>query len=138
MATDVAWQTVGTIASTAGLTGFAFTGVQGAIAGYQAFVSPYASLTKSESKLKMVKSRLQELSPQRRKEIEIAARSGSFEFTSLEHFEKKLAQCVLLIEYCLTFVFVVSWTCTGDRVSGVSRRHLWKTIVRSQIFGVAF
>lgn len=95
---DVAWQmTVGTIASTAGLTGFAFTGVHGAVAGYNAFVSPYASLTKSERKLKMVRSRLQELSPQRREEIEIAARSGSFEFTSLEHLEIQLARCVPLM-----------------------------------------
>ena len=97
MVTDGAWQaTVGTIASTAGLTGFAFTGVQSAITGYQAFVSPNASLTKSERKLKMVKSRLEELTPQRRKEIEIATRSGSCEFTSLEHLGKQLNECVLL------------------------------------------
>jgi len=118
MSTDGVWQaTVGTIASTAGLTGFAFTGVQCAVAGYQTFVSPNASLTKSERKLKMVRSRLDELSPQRRDEIEIAARSGSTEFTSLEHLEKQLNECVLLIDVISLsnsnslWEYLVSWIC---------------------------
>lgn len=121
MVTDGTWQmTVGTIASTAGLGGFAFSGVHGAIAGYQAFVSPNASLTKSERKLKTVRSRLNELSPQRRKEIEIAARSGSSEFTSLEHLEKQLNECVLLMDAVplsnsnSLWKYLVSWTCTID------------------------
>ena len=119
MAND-AWQmAIGTIASTAGLTGFAFTGVQGAIAGYQAYISPNASLTKSERKLKMVRSRLQELTPQRREEIEIAARSGSSEFTSLQHLEKQLSVYVLVLIDAISlsnltplWKCLVSWTCT--------------------------
>jgi hypothetical protein len=99
MTTDASWQaTVGTIASTAGITGFACTGVQGAIAGYQAFISPNTCFTKSEKKLKMVRSRLDEISPQRRKEIEIVIQSGSTEFTSLEHLKKQLDGCILLID----------------------------------------
>ena len=97
MTTDGTWQSaVGTIASTAGLTGFALTGVQGAIASYHALASPHASLTKSEIMLQKVKARLQDLSPQRREEIKIAARSESSEFTSVEHLEKTLDECVLI------------------------------------------
>jgi hypothetical protein len=113
MATDVAWQTVGTIASTAGLTGFAVTGVQGVIAGYQAYVSPHGPLTRTERILKRVKSRLQELSPQQREEIMIVARSAFSDFTSLEHLENHLAECVLLI----------------DAVSLSNSDSLWKYLV---------
>jgi hypothetical protein len=98
MATDGTWQTtVGAIASTAGLAGFGVAGVQGAIAAYQAFV--YGPLTRSEKILNKVKSRLQELSPEQREEINITARSGSSELKSLEDLEKLLAECVLLINF---------------------------------------
>lgn len=98
MATDVTWKTVASIANTAGITGFALTGVQGAIAYYRASISPNASLAKSERILIRVRSRLQGLTPQQREEIEIAARSVSSEFTSMEQLEKQLAGCVLLID----------------------------------------
>jgi len=120
MTTDGTWQSaVGTIASTAGLTGFALTGVQGAIASYHALASPHASLTKSERMLQKVKARLQDLSPQRREEIEIAVRSGSSEFTSMEHLEKTLVECVLIDADSFSNIsslwkYLVSWTCTVD------------------------
>lgn len=119
MATDVAWQTVGTIASTAGLTSFVVTGVHGAVAGYQAFISPYGPLAKAETRLKMVRSRLQELSPQRREEIEIAARSETSEFTTLGHLEDQLNRCVLIDAVSLSdsnslWKYLVFWICTID------------------------
>ena len=93
--TSEAWQAVGNIASTAGVTTFAIGGAKGIIAGYQTYVSPYTSLTEAERKLERVKSRLQGLSPKRREEIEIAIRSGSLNCSSLDTLEKKLERCVL-------------------------------------------
>lgn len=90
-----AWETVGTVASTAGVTTFAIGGVKGIIAGYQTYASPYTSLTGAERRLKRVKSRLQGLSPKRREEIEIATRNGSFNGSSLETLEERLEEYVL-------------------------------------------
>lgn len=90
-----AWQTVGTIASTAGVTTFAIGGAKGIIEGYRTYASPHTCLTESERRLKRVKSRLQGLSPKRREEIEIATRSESLDGSSLERLEEKLAECVL-------------------------------------------
>ena len=85
-------QTVGTIASTAGVTTVAIGGAKTALAGYQTYASPYTSLTETGRKLKRVRSRLHGLSPKRREEIEIATRSESF--TSLKALEGKLEECV--------------------------------------------
>ena len=89
------WQTVETIASAAGLTSFAISGAKGVAEGHQAYASPYTSLKDTEGKLKRVRSRLQELSPNRREEIEIATRSESFTGSSLETLERELEGCVL-------------------------------------------
>jgi len=91
MSCDVSWQTtIGTIASTAGLTGFALGGAKGVIAGYNAFISPNTALAESERKLKRVRSQLNGLSPQRRKEIEIATQSRSSSCTNLTGLENQL------------------------------------------------
>ena len=87
---------IGNIASTAGLTAFGYSGVKGVVAGYYAFVSPSGSLMESEAKLKRVQSRLKELSPERRKEIERASQSeSSTGCTTLNDLEKRLESCVL-------------------------------------------
>jgi hypothetical protein len=88
-------QTVGTIASTAGVTTFAIGGAKGIIAGYQTYASPHTCLAESERRLERVRSRLQGLSPKRREEIEIAARSESFNGSSLEYLEGDLEEYVL-------------------------------------------
>lgn len=93
--TSEPWNTVGTIASTAGVTTFAISGAKGILATYQTYYSPYTSLTAAERKLKRIRSRLQGLSPKRREEIEIATRSESFDGLSLVALEGKLEKCVL-------------------------------------------
>jgi len=100
MTTDGSWQTtIGTIASTAAIYGIGFSGVTNVITTYQAYASADASLEKSEKMLQKARFLLRELSPQQRKEIEIAAaRSGSSEFTSLEHLERQLVD--LLNMHC--------------------------------------
>lgn len=95
--TNDAWQMLGNIASTTGLTAFAYSGVKGAVAGYQAYISPSGSLLESERKLKRVRSRLHGLSPERRKEIDSAPRIESSEYTSLVGLEVRLESCVLLV-----------------------------------------
>lgn len=97
-----AWQAIGNIANVAGITGFAISGAKGVVAGYQAYASPYTSLTESERKLEKVKSKLQELSDQRREEIEIATRSRASNCKGLKDLEKQLQECVLLI-YTVSF-----------------------------------
>jgi hypothetical protein len=89
------WQVVGAVASTAGVTTFVIGGAKGIAAGYQTYASPYTCLTEAERKLKRVRSRLQELSPKQREEIEIATRSESFTGLSLESLEERLEECVL-------------------------------------------
>lgn len=93
-----AWQTIGNVASTTGLSAIAYSGVKGVVAGYQAYASPDTSLIESGRKLKRVKSRLQGLSPQRREEIEIATRSQDTGCKTLENLEDQLDECVLLID----------------------------------------
>jgi hypothetical protein len=88
------WQAFGNIVNTAGLTGFAVTGATSVLAGYQAYASPFASLAESEKKLKSVRSRLQELSPQRREEIDSQCRASNCK--SLRDLEGELDMCVLL------------------------------------------
>ena len=95
--TNDAWTAFGNIATTTGITAFAYTGVKGAVAGYQAYNSASNSLTESEKKLKRVRLRLNELSPQRREEIEKATQSNSSTCTSLAGLEAQLETCVLLI-----------------------------------------
>jgi len=84
------WQAINNFANMAGLTSFAITGAKGAVAGYQAYASPYTSLTESERKLERVRSRLQGLSEQRRDEIEIAIRSKASNCKSLKDLEGQL------------------------------------------------
>jgi len=79
------WQSIGSVT---GLT----SGIQGIVQNYQAYISePTASLVESERrlerKLKMVESRLQGLSPQRRAEIEIANRNNYVGAKSVEDLE---------------------------------------------------
>lgn len=93
--TSEAWQMVGTIASTAGVTTFAIGGAKGILAGYQTYASPYTSLTETGRKLEKVRTRIQGLSPKRREEIEVATRSESFNGSRLEDLEQKLDECVL-------------------------------------------
>jgi hypothetical protein len=88
-------QTVGTIASTAGVTTVAIGGAKTALAGYRTYASPYTSLTEAEKNLETVRLQLQRLSPKRREEIEIATRSGSFDGSSLETLEEDLQEYVL-------------------------------------------
>jgi hypothetical protein len=109
------WQAINNLANVAGLTSVA---AQGAVVGYQAYASPYTSLTDSERKLERVKSRLQGLSPQRREEIEMATRSQASNCKSLKDLEDKLQECVLL-NYVSLFRsqnawrdLLVSWICT--------------------------
>jgi hypothetical protein len=94
-----AWQTVGTLASTAGVTTFAIGGARGILD----YASPYTFLTHAEGKLERIKARLQELSPKRREEIEIATRSESFNGSSLETLEKRLEEYVPLIDSVSSF-----------------------------------
>jgi len=89
------FQTVGDIASTAGITTCAIGGVKAVIAGYRTYGSPYTPLTEAERRLERVKSRLKGLSRKRREEIEIATRSESFDGISLEALEARLEECVL-------------------------------------------
>jgi len=96
--TSEPWKTVGTIASTAGVTTFAIGGAKSIAAVYRNFASPYTTLTESGRKLKRVRSRLQGLSPKRREEIDIAARSDSFNDSSLEILEGKLE--ILMDMHC--------------------------------------
>jgi hypothetical protein len=116
---DDAWQAIGNIASTTGITVVAYSGVKGVVAGYQAYTSaPHTSLTESERKLKRVRSRLHGLSPQRREEIESATLNESPNCTSLRGLEVTLEMCVLLI-YAVPLEFkftesLVSWTRTVD------------------------
>ena len=98
------WQAINNLANMAGLAGFAISGAKSAVAGYQAYASPYTSLTESERKLERVKSRLQGLSPQRREEIEIATRSRASNCKGLKDLEKQLQECVSLI-YTVSFEF---------------------------------
>jgi hypothetical protein len=92
------WQTIGNVASTTGLTAFAYSGVKGVVAGYQTYASPDTALKESGRKLKRVKSRLQGLSPQRREEIEIATRSSDTNCKTLGNLEDALDECVQLID----------------------------------------
>ena len=89
------WQTFGNIVNTAGITGLAFTGAKAVMEGYRDYASPYTSLAESERKLERVRSRLKELSPQRREEIESQCRVSNCR--SLEDLERDLNRCVLLI-----------------------------------------
>jgi len=82
------WQTFGNVVNTAGLTGFAITGATTVLAGYKSYASPCASLAESKSMLETVKSRLQELSPQRREEIDAQCRASSCK--SLKDLEGRL------------------------------------------------
>lgn len=91
------WQTVGTIASTAGITTVAIGTTKSIIAGYQKYASPNTCLTESEKRLERARSRLQGLSPKQREEIEIATRKES-NCPGLEILEKQLEECVLLID----------------------------------------
>jgi len=86
------WQAINNLANMAGLAGFAISGAKSAVAGYQAYASPYTSLTESERKLERVKSRLQGLSRERREEIEIAIRSRASNCKSLKDLEKQLQE----------------------------------------------
>ena len=88
------WQILGNIANTAGLAGFAITGATSVLAGYQTQVSPYASLAESEKKLEKVQSRLWELTPQQREEID--ARSITSKSRCLKDLEEDLISYVLL------------------------------------------
>ncbi|KAH9998579.1 hypothetical protein BJV77DRAFT_700237 [Russula vinacea] len=89
MTTD-AWQTFSNFATTAGITTVAYSGAKGVIASYQTYASPTTSLTQSEKKLERVRSRLQELSPRRREEIEIVIRSNASDCRSLKDLEEQL------------------------------------------------
>lgn len=91
-----AWLAIGNLANIAGLTSFAVTGAKGAIAGYQAYGSPYTSITETERILEKIKSRLLGLSDQRRNEIEIAAQ-GNPNCKTLKDIEGQLQRCVSLI-----------------------------------------
>ena len=95
--TEDAWQTVGRIASTAGVTATAYSGVQAVVKGYQAYISPDTNLMESERRLKRVRSRLNGLSKRRRDEIEAATQSYDSGCKSLENLEEQLDECVLLI-----------------------------------------
>ena len=97
MTTD-AWQTFSNFATTAGITTVAYSGAKGVIASYQTYASPTTSLTQSEKKLERVRSRLQELSPRRREEIEIVIRSNASDCRSLKDLEEQLDGCVLRID----------------------------------------
>jgi hypothetical protein len=91
-------QTFGTVATTAGFTAVAVSGVKGVIASYQAYTTaPNNSLAESVRKLERVRSRLNGLSPQRREEIEAAIRSEGSNYKSLENLEEQLDECVLLV-----------------------------------------
>ena len=113
-----AWQTVGNIASTASVTTIAIGGAKGILAGYHTYASPHTCLTETEKVLKRVKSRLQGLSPKRRKEIEIATRSESSNCSSLKILEDELEECVYWLIPSLFRIEVheslVSWICTGN------------------------
>lgn len=85
------WRTVGTIASTAGVTTVAIGTAKTALA----YISPYPALMETERRLERVRSRLQGLSPKQREEIEVATRRESFSGTSLENLEERLEECVL-------------------------------------------
>jgi len=142
MASD--WKIIGNLASTAGLGTFALTGAKGIVAGYQAFASPYTSLTESERKLEKVRSRLQGLSPQRREEIETAIRSNpSGGCKSLGDLEKKLQECVLLID-AVSFAFKLNAGVSslldqyyrlseGYEEVTFAERHLPRTLFRKQV-----
>ena len=80
--------------NTLGLAGFAITGATNVLGSYQTYGSPYASLVESERKLERVRSRLQELSPQRREEIEAQCRASNSK--SLKGLEAELNLCVML------------------------------------------
>lgn len=95
--TDVAWQTVGRIASTVGVTATAYSGVQVVAKGYQTYISPDTALMESEKKLKRVRSRLRGLSQRRRDEIEAATQSYDSGCKSLENLEEQLDECVILM-----------------------------------------
>ena len=110
------WQILGNIVNTAGVTGFAITGATTVLAGYQTYVSPYASLAESERKLDKVQSRLQELTPQQREEIDARSRaSGSKGLTVLE---KELIKYVLL----------------NDAVSFQIQTHGWVSSLRYKFY----
>lgn len=71
------WQALGNIVNSTGIAGFAITGAASVLAGYQAYASPYTSLAESKRKLEEIKSRFQELSPQRREEIDSQCRASN-------------------------------------------------------------
>jgi hypothetical protein len=93
------WTTVGEFASTTAITTVSFSTLKGVVASYQAFGSNATSLAESKNKLKRVKSRLDGLSPQQRKQIdsENATLSESSDYTVLEGLQLQLDVYVLLI-----------------------------------------
>jgi len=96
--TEDAWQTVGRIASTAGVTATAYSGVQVVVKSYQAYISPDTFLMESERRLKRVRSRLDGLSKRRREEIEAATQSYDSGCKPLESLEEQLDD--LMDTYC--------------------------------------
>ena len=109
-----AWEMVGNIVNTAGVATLAISGTSGILAGYRTYASPHTSLSEAGRRLKRVKSRLQGLSPKRRKEIEIASRSESSNCLGLDYLEEELEECVLLI---VSFSISSSrWESLGSRM----------------------
>jgi hypothetical protein len=88
------WQTLGNFVNTAGVAGLAVTGAKTAMTGYQVYVSPSGSLAESERRLERVRSRLQELSPKQREEIDVYCRASNCK--SLQDLEDDYGLCVLL------------------------------------------
>jgi hypothetical protein len=69
-----------------------------AVTTYNTYGSPYASLVNSEKRLKKVKSRFKELSPEQRLEIEAAIQSQDSECKSLDDLQQQLKEYVLPVD----------------------------------------
>jgi len=132
------WTGVGNAAKVATIG----SGLKAAFDSYQALGSPDTFLQKAGKKLDKVKSRLQELTPQQREEIEQNVVPGDGPHKSIDDLEVQLQECVPLTA---TFSFQVDlWrrsldfeTCTVDYSNGMTTQALWIVILRSHNFGIA-
>jgi hypothetical protein len=99
--------------------------VKGVYDVYQFHGSPNASLENSRKRLDKVRSRLQEITPQRREEFEIAARmntSNGGTIKSIENLEEQLEECVLLTRACdFKFKFTVHVSSLSDTLCRLTK-----------------
>ena len=140
------WTTFGNLANTAGVAGAILTGGSSIVAGYQAYASPYATLTECMEKLEQVRKQIDGISEQRRLKIESAANQPGATCKRLEDLEEQLQEYVLLNITCsLSYSYPLGVSSLSDvqcRLSkryeetGLIMRHIPKTQLREKITGL--